>query len=57
VTGAYFSPEAIATADRLAKELGIPARFNESNVYTLTDVYEEAPDGHKDFPGKVGDMS
>jgi hypothetical protein len=57
VTGAYFSPEAIAPADRLAKELGIPARSIESNVYTLTDIYEEAPDGHWDFPGKVGDRS
>ena len=41
VTGVDFSPEAIATANRLAKELGIPARFIESNVYTLADVLQE----------------
>lgn len=41
VTGVDFSPQAIATARRLSDELGIPARFIESNVYDLPEVLEE----------------
>lgn len=44
VTGVDFSPEAIATARDLSRELGIPARFIESNVYTLPDVLDEQYD-------------
>ena len=35
VTGADFSPKAIELATRLASELGLHARFVESNVYDL----------------------
>ncbi|MBI0583923.1 MAG: methyltransferase domain-containing protein [Methanomassiliicoccus sp.] len=41
VTGVDFSPEAIATARSLAADLSIPARFIESNVYTLPEVLDE----------------
>lgn len=41
VTGVDFSPEAITTARQLSAELSIPARFIESNVYTLPDVLDE----------------
>lgn len=41
VTGVDFSPEAITTARRLSSELNIPARFIESNVYTLPEVLDE----------------
>ena len=37
VTGADFSPEAIALARRLAAELAIPATFIESDLYELPD--------------------
>lgn len=37
VTGADFSPKAVALASRLAAELGLPARFVESNVYDLPE--------------------
>ncbi len=41
VTGADFSPPAIALARRTADEIGIPdARFIESNLYGLPDVLE-----------------
>ncbi|MDQ4145792.1 MAG: class I SAM-dependent methyltransferase [Actinomycetota bacterium] len=36
-TGVDFSSEGIAQARRIASELGIEARFVESNVYDLTD--------------------
>lgn len=38
VTGVDFSGEAIDTARGLAQELGIPARFIESNVYDLKEA-------------------
>jgi SAM-dependent methyltransferase len=41
VTGVDFSPEAIRTAKQLSDDVGIPARFIESNVYSLGDVLEE----------------
>ena len=44
VTGVDFSPEAIATARQLSEELSIPARFIESNIYTLPDVHDELYD-------------
>jgi SAM-dependent methyltransferase len=44
VTGVDFSPQAIATARRLAQELSIPARFIESNIYTLPEVHHERYD-------------
>jgi SAM-dependent methyltransferase len=44
VTGVDFSPRAIALARALATELGIEARFIESDVYRLPDVLHEAFD-------------
>jgi SAM-dependent methyltransferase len=45
VTGADFSPDAIALARSLAEELGFPdARFVESNLYDLPDVLDGAFD-------------
>ena len=44
VTGVDFSGEAIRTARRLAQELGIAARFIESNVYDLREVLTETFD-------------
>jgi len=44
VTGVDFSPQAIDVARALAAELGIQARFLESNVYDLTAVLDEAFD-------------
>jgi SAM-dependent methyltransferase len=41
VTGIDFSTDAIATARRLADELGIPARFVHSDVQSLTEVLDE----------------
>ncbi|HLF77391.1 MAG TPA: class I SAM-dependent methyltransferase [Dehalococcoidia bacterium] len=38
VTGVDFSPAAISTARALASELGIEARFVESNIYDLPKV-------------------
>jgi SAM-dependent methyltransferase len=40
VTGADFSPKAIALAMRLASDLGLEARFVESNVYDLPERLE-----------------
>jgi SAM-dependent methyltransferase len=40
VTGADFSPEAIATARALAAELDIPAAFVQANLYDLPTVLE-----------------
>lgn len=40
VTGADFSPEAVAAARSLAEELAIPARFVESDLYDLPDVLD-----------------
>lgn len=40
VTGADFSPKAVALATRLASELDLPARFVESNVYDLPERLE-----------------
>ncbi|MEO8422779.1 MAG: methyltransferase [Actinomycetota bacterium] len=40
VTGADFSPKAIALATRLASDLGLDARFVESNVYDLPERLE-----------------
>jgi SAM-dependent methyltransferase len=40
VTGADFSPKAIALARRIAGELGIDATFVESNVYRLPEVLQ-----------------
>jgi SAM-dependent methyltransferase len=37
VTGADFSPKAIALATRLASDVGLEARFVESNVYDLPE--------------------
>ncbi len=44
VTGVDFSPKAIALARRLASELGLAARFVESDVYGLPDVVDETFD-------------
>lgn len=44
VTGVDFSAEAIRQARALADELGIDARFIESDVYALPDVLEETFD-------------
>ena len=44
VTGVDFSPRAIALARSLAAELGIEARFIESDVYRLPEVLEETFD-------------
>jgi SAM-dependent methyltransferase len=41
VTGVDFSPRAVALARRLASELGLEARFIESDVYRLSDVLTE----------------
>jgi len=41
VTGADFSSEAIATARRLAAEIGIEARFIESALYSLPENLDE----------------
>lgn len=41
VTGVDFSPVAIAYAERLRAELGLKARFIESNVYDLPSVLNE----------------
>ncbi len=41
VTGVDFSPEAIACAERLRAELGLEARFVQSNVYDLPAVLGE----------------
>ena len=41
VTGADFSPEAIAVATSLAAELGIDARFVCSDVYDLPDALDD----------------
>src|SRR5438093_8437611 len=40
VTGADFSPDAIAAARRLADEVGIPARFVCADVYDLPAVLD-----------------
>ena len=40
MTGADFSPQAVALATRLAADLGLDARFVESNVYDLPDRLE-----------------
>jgi SAM-dependent methyltransferase len=40
VTGADFSPKAVALATGLAAELGLPARFVESDLYELPDRLE-----------------
>lgn len=40
-TGIDFSPKAIARANELKDELGVPARFIESNVYDLPKVLDE----------------
>ncbi len=44
VTGADFSPVAIEEARRLSAQLGIPARFVESDVFRLPRVLEETFD-------------
>lgn len=41
VTGADFSPKAIALARSLAAELDLDARFVESDLYALPDVLDE----------------
>ncbi len=41
VTGVDFAPEAIRTAQGLAEELGIPARFIESNIFSLPEVLSD----------------
>lgn len=41
VTGVDFSDHAIAMADRLAKEMNIPARFVCSDIYALDEVLQE----------------
>jgi SAM-dependent methyltransferase len=41
VTGVDFSPKAIALARSLAAEVGVDARFIESNVYDLPDALSE----------------
>lgn len=41
VTGVDFSDEAIALARSLSQELGIEARFIQSNIYDLPDVLDE----------------
>jgi len=38
VTGADFSPKAIALARQLAEESGLDARFVEADIYTLSDT-------------------
>ncbi len=44
VTGADFSPNAIDLARRLAADLGLDARFVESNVYDLPERLERSFD-------------
>jgi SAM-dependent methyltransferase len=44
VTGVDFSPRAIEAARALAAELGLPARFVESDVYALPAVLDETFD-------------
>lgn len=44
VTGADFSPKAIELATRLAADLGLDARFVESNVYDLPERLDGAFD-------------
>ena len=44
VTGADFSGEAIKTARLLSREIGIKARFIESDIYALPDVLKEKYD-------------
>ncbi len=41
VTGVDFSEEAIALAQSLSRELDIPARFIQTNIYDLPDVLTE----------------
>jgi SAM-dependent methyltransferase len=41
VTGVDFSPEAITTARDLAAEVGLEARFIESNVYDLPNILDQ----------------
>jgi ubiquinone/menaquinone biosynthesis C-methylase UbiE len=43
-TGVDFSPKAVALARSLASELGLDARFVESDVYRLPDVLDETFD-------------
>lgn len=42
VTGVDFSPEAIRLARQLSAELGIPARFIESDLYDLPGSWKTA---------------
>lgn len=44
VTGVDFSPKAIALARSLAAELGLDARFVESDIYRLPDVLDDTFD-------------
>jgi ubiquinone/menaquinone biosynthesis C-methylase UbiE len=44
VTGVDFSPQAIATARSLSAELGLPARFVQSDIYALPEVLDETFD-------------
>jgi SAM-dependent methyltransferase len=44
VTGVDFSPRAVALARSLAADLGLDARFVESDVYRLPDVLDETFD-------------
>ena len=44
VTGADFSSQAVSLAARLAADLGLPARFVESNLYDLPRVLESRYD-------------
>jgi SAM-dependent methyltransferase len=44
VTGVDFSPRAVELARRLAAELGLEARFVESDVYRLPEVLDETFD-------------
>ncbi|MEO8293102.1 MAG: methyltransferase, partial [Actinomycetota bacterium] len=41
ITGADFSPRAVALAGRLARELSLDARFVESDLYSLPDRLDE----------------
>jgi SAM-dependent methyltransferase len=41
VTGVDFAPDAVGTARALAEELGIPARFIESEIYSLPEKLDE----------------
>lgn len=40
VTGVDYSPEAIVTARKLAKDAGVEARFVESNIYDLSNRFD-----------------